>query len=133
MIKYAKENGKKIVARSGGHQYSGKSSGGSDTIVVSMDRFDKIKFITDNIVEVGACCKLRDVAKLFAKHHITVPHGECPYVSFGGHAQTGGYGHIFRGFGILHDYISSFYIVLANGTRMHVKRPKKDSNPTKEK
>ena len=75
MIKYAQKNGKKIVARSGGHQYSGKSSGGSDTIVLSMDRFDKIKFIKDNIVEVGPCCKLKDVAKEFVNHHITVPHG----------------------------------------------------------
>lgn len=32
-----KRPSKKIVARSGGHQYSGLSSGGDDTIVISLD------------------------------------------------------------------------------------------------
>jgi hypothetical protein len=33
---------KKIVTRSGGHQYCGLSSGGNDTIVISMNHFHKI-------------------------------------------------------------------------------------------
>lgn len=33
---YALNNNKKVVARSGGHQYSGKSSGDLNTLVVDM-------------------------------------------------------------------------------------------------
>jgi FAD/FMN-containing dehydrogenase len=33
---------KKIVTRSGGHQYCGLSSGGDDTIVISMNNFNKL-------------------------------------------------------------------------------------------
>lgn len=41
---YAISKNKKVVARSGGHQYSGKSSGDQNTIVVDMgyDSFTKI-------------------------------------------------------------------------------------------
>lgn len=33
---YAIKNNKKVVARSGGHQYSGKSSGDLNTLVIDM-------------------------------------------------------------------------------------------------
>lgn len=36
-ISYAQSVNKKAIGRSGGHQYSGKSSGGDDTIVISMN------------------------------------------------------------------------------------------------
>src|SRR5262245_4343254 len=38
-IRFAQASHKHIVARSGGHQYSGMSSGGDDTILLSMDDF----------------------------------------------------------------------------------------------
>ena len=43
-LSFAKINQKRVVARSGGHQYSGKSSGGQDTIVLSMDSFDPVSY-----------------------------------------------------------------------------------------
>lgn len=130
-VEYAKAHGKKIVARSGGHQYSGKSSGGDDTIVISMENFNKVECFGDNIVKVEPCCKLKNVAKEFAQKGITVPHGECPEVNIGGHAQTGGYGHLLRGFGLFLDYVVGFDIVLADGSFKHVTKPK--SIPTTEK
>lgn len=75
VVKYAAEVNKKVVVRSGGHQYSGKSSGGDDTILISMDRFNNLEYLGDNIVSVEPCCKLKDVAKKFANYGITVPHG----------------------------------------------------------
>ena len=42
MLRYAKDQEKSVVARSGGHHYSGLSSGGDGTIVISMDRFNEI-------------------------------------------------------------------------------------------
>ncbi|MGB1241150.1 MAG: FAD-binding protein [Chitinophagales bacterium] len=119
---FAQENNKCIVARSGGHQYSGKSSGGKDTIVLSMDAFTHWE-VSDNIVEVGPAIKLTKLAKRFKKKGITVPHGECPYVAIGGHTQTGGYGHLLRNFGLILDHVLSFDIVLGDGSQRTVSRP----------
>jgi hypothetical protein len=43
-IKFALANKKKVVAKSGGHQYGGKSSGGSDIIVLDLHRLNSIDF-----------------------------------------------------------------------------------------
>lgn len=128
-IAYAKTQNKWIVARSGGHQYSGKSSGGQDTIVLSMDAFNHLD-ISDNIVDVGPAVSLTLLAKRFKRHHITVPHGECPYVAIGGHTQTGGYGHLLRSFGLILDFVQAFDIVLANGRQLTVTRPLPGVSPT---
>jgi len=113
----------RIVARSGGHQYSGKSSGGLDTIVLSMDAFTKREISNENIAEIGSAIKLTSLAKYFKSKGITVPHGECPYVAIGGHTQTGGYGHLLRNFGLILDHVLSFDIVLADGTQQTVTHP----------
>jgi FAD/FMN-containing dehydrogenase len=122
-IVFAKGCNKKIVARSGGHQYCGMSSGGSGTIVLSMDRFDNFTRISDTVVEVGPRTLLTDLAAEFKRAGITIPHGECPLVNIGGHAQTGGYGHFLRSFGLALDYIAEITIVLADGSIKRVKRP----------
>jgi FAD/FMN-containing dehydrogenase len=43
LVKYARGKQLKVVARSGGHQYCGFSSGGNSTILVSMQRLNKIE------------------------------------------------------------------------------------------
>lgn len=43
MLKAAHLLNKKVVARSGGHQYCGLSLGGSNTIVLSMNNFNTAK------------------------------------------------------------------------------------------
>jgi FAD binding domain len=40
---FAKTIGKHLVVRSGGHQYCGLSSGGDDTILLSMDLFNHVE------------------------------------------------------------------------------------------
>ncbi len=75
MIKFAGEKNKKIVARSGGHQYCGLSSGGDGTIVLSMDEFSGAVLREDGIVEVGPCTRLKDAAKQFNEWGLTTPHG----------------------------------------------------------
>ena len=115
-----------IVARSGGHQYSGKSSGGDTTIVLSMDAFNHLS-ISGNIAKVGPAVALTNLAARFKREKVTIPHGECPQVAIGGHAQTGGYGHLVRSFGLTLDHIEAFDIVLANGDLRTVTRPKPGS------
>lgn len=128
-LAYARDNEKSVVARSGGHQYTGKSSGGSDTIVLSMDRFDEVLY-EGGVLKLGPAARLNTLAKGNVEHEVTFPHGECPKVAIGGHAQTGGYGHLVRGFGLALDYVAAFQMVLADGTVRTVSRPDPDQPAT---
>jgi hypothetical protein len=123
-LKFALENGKKVVARSGGHQYCEKSSGGKDTIVLSMNNFKTLKRLENGLVEVGPCVHLTTLSSQFKEWNITIPHGECPYVAIGGHAQTGGFGYLKRSFGLTLDYVHAFDIILSDGSLKTVTRPK---------
>src|SRR5262245_50646408 len=83
-ISFAKANNKRIVARSGGHQYSGMSSGGDDTVLLSMDLYKnlEIKAVGDKtFARVGVGTRLTDLAAAFKEHGVTMPHGECPQVA----------------------------------------------------
>ena len=125
-IQFAKDQGKKIVARSGGHQYTGKSSGGDDTVVFDMEYFsDRSIEVVDGkkFATVGPGLRLEKIAAFFKDNHVTIPHGECPKVAIGGHAQTGGYGHLARSFGLALDWVRSFDIILADGKKRTITHP----------
>ena len=125
-IRFAKANKKYLVARSGGHQYSGLSSGGDDTILLSMERFKHLEIKTaggKTVARVGAGMLLTDVAAEFKRHGVTIPHGECPHVAIGGHAQSGGYGHLIRSYGLALDHVVEFKIYTAEGALRTVRRP----------
>src|SRR5262245_56614037 len=125
-IRFARANNKHIVARSGGHQYSGMSSGGDDTILLSMDDYKgvDIKAVGDKtFARVGVGTRLTDLAATFKEHGVTMPHGECPQVAIGGHAQSGGYGYLLRSYGLAIDHVAEFKIYTADGTLRTVRRP----------
>ncbi len=122
-LAYALANQKRVVTRSGGHQYSGQSSGDATTVVLAMDQFDHLLDVSDATIDVGPAVRLTTLAAELMARRITVPHGECPFVCVGGHAQTGGYGHLLRGFGLLLDHVTQFTIVLADGSVRTVTRP----------
>lgn len=125
-IRFAKANNKYLVARSGGHQYSGLSSGGEDTILLSMERFKHLEIKTagaKTVARVGAGMLLTDVAAEFKRHGVTIPHGECPHVAIGGHAQSGGYGHLIRSYGLALDHVVEFKIYTADEALRTVRRP----------
>ncbi len=120
---YALAHQKRVVTRSGGHQYSGQSSGDDTAVVLAMDQFDHLNDVSDAVIDVGPAVRLTRLAAELMARGVTVPHGECPFVCVGGHAQTGGYGHLLRGFGLLLDHVTQFTIVLADGTVRTVTRP----------
>ena len=118
-VTFAIGQGKKVVVRSGGHQYCGLSSGGSDTMLLSMDLLNTIN--VDDPLETGEVlahaepgAHLTLLAAAFKDKGVTIPHGECPEVCIGGHVQTGGFGHLLRSYGLALDYVKSFDIVLAH-------------------
>ncbi len=125
-IRFAVKNAKKVQARSGGHQYCGLSSGGEDTILLSMDLYSNIDVSEANgksYATVGAGALLTDIAAKFNQEGVTIPHGECPRVAIGGHAQTGGFGHFLRSYGLALDHVYKFDIYQADGTMVTVQRP----------
>lgn len=63
MLRYAKDQEKSVVARSGGHQYSGLSSGGDGTIVISMDSFKEISINSEGLIEAEPCVSLKAFSK----------------------------------------------------------------------
>ena len=52
-----------------------------------------------------------------------MPHGECPRVAIGGHAQSGGYGLLLRSYGLALDHVVEFKIYTSDGTLRTVHRP----------
>jgi hypothetical protein len=125
-IRYAVKNSKKVQARSGGHQYCGLSSGGMDTILLSMDLYHDIEVSEKNgksYATVGAGALLTDIAAKFNSEGVTIPHGECPRVAIGGHVQSGGYGHLLRSYGLALDHVYQFNVYQADGTLVTVSRP----------
>jgi FAD/FMN-containing dehydrogenase len=125
-ISFAKANNKRLVARSGGHQYCGLSSGGDDTVLLSMDLYKgvDVKAVGDKtLARVGVGTRLTDVAAAFKENGVTIPHGECPRVAIGGHVQSGGYGHLLRSYGLALDHVLDFKIYTSDGTLRTVHRP----------
>lgn len=126
VIRFARANNKRVVARSGGHQYCGLSSGGDDTILLSMDDFQFLEVTEEGdktYARVGVGAHLTDIAAEFKQRGITIPHGECPRVAIGGHVQSGGYGHLLRSYGLALDHVHEFTIYTSDGTLQTVHRP----------
>jgi FAD/FMN-containing dehydrogenase len=125
-INFARANNKRLVARSGGNQYCGLSSGGDDTVLLSMDLYKhlEIKTLGDRtLARVGVGTRLTDVAAAFKENAVTIPHGDCPLVAIGGHVQSGGYGHLLRSYGLALDHVLEFKIYTSDGALRTVPRP----------
>ena len=125
-IAFAKANAKHVVVRSGGHQYCGLSSGGDDTILLSMDLFNDLAITAvgdKTYARVGVGTLLTHLAAELKKNGLALPHGECPRVCIGGHAQSGGYGHLLRSYGLALDHVVEFKIFTADGILRTVTRP----------
>lgn len=109
---WAASQNHKVVARSGGHQYCGLSSGGKDTVVIDVGLLHGIDFSPDGTrVTVGPGVQLQDLTKALRDRGVAFPHGECPLVNVGGHVQTGGVGHQLRSLGVALDWVREFKMV----------------------
>ncbi|MDA0169782.1 FAD-binding oxidoreductase [Solirubrobacter taibaiensis] len=107
-----------LVARSGGHGYSGNSTSDS-AVVVDLDRLDAIRY-SDGIATLGPGARLGDVYSRLAARGVTIPAGSCPTVAVGGLVLGGGMGLAGRAMGLTCDRVRSFDIVDAEGRRRRV-------------
>ncbi|KAK5996012.1 hypothetical protein PT974_04435 [Cladobotryum mycophilum] len=130
VIAHAKTENKAVAIRSGGHQYSGASSTGLANIQLDLRNTFKSRHQDLVYREVGdksyvrtsVSWSLGDFNLFLRKHNAFVPHGQCAHVHVGGHAQTGGYGQLGRGFGLFGDHIISLEIVDHNGEIKEITR-----------
>ncbi|PTB65884.1 FAD-binding domain-containing protein [Trichoderma citrinoviride] len=128
VIAYAKENGKAIAIRSGGHQYSGASSTGQSNIQLDLRNTFKvpgqdlslIQLDDETHVRVSVSWSLLEFNSFLGANHLFVPHGQCQSVCMGGHAQTGGYGQLGRSFGLMGDHIVELEFIDHNGTEKKI-------------
>jgi hypothetical protein len=125
VVKYAKQVGKPIAIRTGGHQYSGASSTGPNGIQLDLKptfrrpRLD-LELIRDTnedkvYIRSSVSWTLSEVYDFLVDNGVFMPTGQCATVCLGGHVQTGGYGMLVRSFGLLADYIRELDIVDHNG------------------
>ncbi|KAF7511675.1 hypothetical protein GJ744_003838 [Endocarpon pusillum] len=133
-VRYANVVGKPLAIRSGGHQYSGACSTGSDGIQLDLKpTFRRPKLDLQLLRENGkvyirssVSWTLAEIFDFLQDNGVFMPTGQCIEVCVGGHIQTGGFGMLARSFGLLGDYVRELEIVDHNA---EVVKVTKDSNP----
>ncbi|NET45840.1 FAD-binding protein [Okeania sp. SIO2B3] len=115
-----------IAVRTGGHQYCGYSSTLPENMQIDLsETFPQYDYDAEaNVLRCGVSHALGDWAELNHKHGIYLPMGVCANVHLGGHVHTGGWGIVARSHGLLADHVLGFDIILANGEKKHIVRPK---------
>jgi FAD/FMN-containing dehydrogenase len=111
-VGFAARSGVKVVTRSGGHCFAGRSAGGGIVIDVSPIRSVTV---SSGIVTVGAGARLGEVYEALAGEGVTIPAGSCPSVGIAGLTLGGGLGILGRMYGVTSDHLESAQIVLGDG------------------
>jgi FAD/FMN-containing dehydrogenase len=91
-VRWARANGWKVVARSGGHSWAGSSlrDGG---MLLDVGGLDEIAIDADaGRAAVGPAVKGRELNLALRAHGLFFPSGHCPSVALGGFLLAGGYG-----------------------------------------
>ncbi len=125
VLAYAKAKGVRVAVRTGGHAYNGTSSCGPDALQLDLrEAYRDWDYDSEaGTVRMGVSFSLKEMyARLRAietspGYSLFLPIGQCCDVHVGGHCQTGGYGQLARGFGLLADFILSAEIITADGEK----------------
>ncbi|KAI5859271.1 FAD-binding domain-containing protein [Durotheca rogersii] len=113
----AARQGRKVQARSGGHDYINRSIGtGDGIVVVDVGGFQQLSIDEEGIATVGSGHRLSSLVEgLYANGKRLMPHGIHYNVGVGGHATVGGMGFSSRMFGYTLDVMTEAEVVLSNG------------------
>jgi hypothetical protein len=91
-VRWARDRGKRVSARSGGHAWAG-SSVRDDGVLVSLASFDEVEIDSEAMVAVvGPAATGRELDVRLAEQNLFFPVGHCPTVGVGGFVLGGGYG-----------------------------------------
>jgi hypothetical protein len=114
-IAFARKEGIRIAARSGGHSYAGYSTPDKG-LIVDLGAMSTIRVNADGTADVGAGARLADVYATLGAKGVCVPGGSCPSVGIGGLTLGGGIGVLARLHGLTCDSLLAADIVLPDGT-----------------
>ncbi|KAK6542431.1 hypothetical protein TWF694_006387 [Orbilia ellipsospora] len=124
-IKCAKQFGIKVTTRGGGHSYNAQCLGPNAAVVDLRNFHDVVYDPKTQLVRVGGGARLGNVAqKLYDQAKRGLPHGTCPDVGIGGHAN-GGFGWVGRMWGLTVDQTVEVEVVTADG---QIRRANKSHN-----
>jgi FAD/FMN-containing dehydrogenase len=113
-ILWARKNGVRLAARSGGHSYGGYCT--TTGVVLDLRRLKGISVdLRNRTATVGAGALLFDVMTALAARGVAIPHGSCPTVGVGGLVLGGGVGLASRAWGTSSDNMLALRVVTADG------------------
>ncbi|WP_018681960.1 FAD-binding oxidoreductase [Actinokineospora enzanensis] len=115
-ITWARENSVPLVARGGGHSYSGASvtAGG---LVLDLRRLDSVSVDADSgLVTAGGGARMKALYAGVQPHDLVFSLGNSDEVSIAGLTLGGGVAAVSRGYGLTCDALLSTDVVLADGT-----------------
>jgi FAD/FMN-containing dehydrogenase len=118
-VRYARERGLKVKARSGGHSWTA-SSLRDGALLIDLSKLTRIEFDPDTqiaIVEPGV--RGRELNALLAEHGLFFPSGHCPTVGLGGFLLQGGWGWLSRVIGPACLSVIGVDVVTAEGELIH--------------
>src|SRR3954471_3351189 len=81
VVRWAERYDVPLVARSGGHGYSGNSTSAT-AVVVDLDALNRISY-ADGSVTLGPGARMLAVYTALARRGVTIPAGSCPTVAVG--------------------------------------------------
>jgi FAD/FMN-containing dehydrogenase len=113
-IRWARETSTPIVARSGGHSYTGYSTTSGVVIDVSSMHAVTYDAATERAAVSGGA-RNRDAYAALARVDSTITHGRCYGVGVAGLVLGGGIGFNMRRFGLTCDQLVDTEVVLASG------------------
>lgn len=116
-VKCARDASVKVTSRCGRHSYAAFGSGGQNgSLVLDVSPLTSFSYDPDTeLVTIGSGFRLGALALRLSELGRALPHGTCPFVGVGGHANCGGFGMASRLWGLVIDQVVSVRAVVANG------------------
>ncbi|HEX7353289.1 MAG TPA: FAD-binding oxidoreductase [Mycobacteriales bacterium] len=111
-VRFARDHGLPVTARSGGHSYVGAST--NRGLVVDLRPMSAIT-VQGTSCGIGTGAALVDAYAQLAARGVFVPGGSCPTVGLSGLTLGGGLGVLSRQYGLTCDHLASAQVVLADG------------------
>ena len=112
-IQYARETGTRLVPRSGGHCFAGRST--TTGILLDLSELNDITLANDGLATVGAGTRLAPLYAALHAHGRTIPAGCGATVGIAGLTLGGGIGLLGRTYGLTCDRLVRAQVVLADG------------------
>jgi FAD/FMN-containing dehydrogenase len=120
-VRWARENGVPLVARSGGHSFAGYSR--TTGLQVDLRRMKSAAVdLHAGTLRVTGAVRFADLDAVLRPHNLFIPAGQCPQVGVNGFTLGGGFGFYSRMHGLAVDHLIRTQVVLATGNKVTADR-----------